>query len=65
MAEKQITIYATAPASKGDGKGGVYKVGEKVTLPKTEAEKLLATHRFTDEEDKAKAATERQKKVAK
>lgn len=58
MAEKKVTIYATAPSQKGGG-DGVYKVGEKVILPKPEAGKLLATGRFTEDEDKAKDAVKK------
>lgn len=48
-------IYCTAAAR--DGKGGFYKVGQKLEFEEKEpAHKLLATGRFTKEEELAKLA---------
>ena len=61
--DKKVTIYATAPSQKGDGEGGVYKPGEAVTVSVKESQVLLSSGRFTDDKDKAKAITDRLKKI--
>jgi hypothetical protein len=53
--EPTTIIYCTAAAR--DGKGGFYKVGEKLEFDKKEpAHKLLATGRFTTDPEVAKEA---------
>lgn len=57
------TIYCTAAAR--NGKGGFYKVGQKVEFDEKEpAHKLLATGRFTTDKDTAEAAFEKLKKAS-
>lgn len=52
---KTKTIYCIAPAR--NGKGGTFKVGEKLAdLDEEKAAHLLSSKRFTEDEKEAKAA---------
>lgn len=63
MPRENHTIYCTAQAL--DGKGGVHKIGDKLVLAsKAEASQLLATGRFSLDEDDAKAASSKKSKKA-
>lgn len=60
MADKAITIYCISPAL--DGEGGTFEPGDKVTCDtKVEAGQLLATGRFSEDEEVGKRSASRSK----
>lgn len=61
---KSKTIYCLSPAR--DGKGGVYKVGQKIAdLEESTAAHLLSSKRFTEDEKEAKEAAAKLAKAEK
>jgi len=64
MPKETFTIYCTSAAR--DGKGGVFAVGQKLSLDSKEAaHKLLASRRFSLKEEDATAAKAKLEKAEK
>jgi len=66
MPKDTKTIYCIAPCSKGphgDKPGETFKPGDTFTGKIADCGPLLSSGRFSDDEDKAKAIIERQKKA--